>query len=60
MSGPDEDVCPVWLQQHSLEYPGVSTSTVWLLHFDREFEAASSNTGSTVTCLLFLSCGDSQ
>ncbi len=59
MSGPDEDGCPVWSQQHSLECPGASTSILWLLHFEREFEAASSNTGSTVTRLFFLSCGDS-
>ena len=42
MSGPAEDSCPLWLQQHSLEYPGTSTSTVWLLHLDRQFEAALS------------------
>jgi len=62
MSGPAEEGCLVKLQQHSLEYPGASTSTIRLLHFDREFEAADSKSGKYShipnACLLFLSCGD--
>ncbi len=49
MSEPAEGGCPLCLQQHSLECPGASTSTLRQLHLKREFEAASSHSGSAVT-----------
>ncbi len=56
MSGPAEGGCPLCLQQHSLERPGASTSTIRQLQLKREFAAASSHSGNAVTYQMPVSC----
>ena len=54
MSGPDEDDCPLCLQQHSVESPGASTTTDELIHL-RVYKSTSKYSHIPDACFLFLS-----
>ncbi len=56
MSGPAEDGCSLCLQQHRVEYPGASTTTVQLLHLKSDREAALSQNESAVSYQLPAFC----